>query len=98
MNRFHSEIINTDFPNTPEVVIRSDMTSFRNNFTVTLKWLQYNHETYSIAIVPEPLHTGIITNTSVQVVMLYNTQYNVKVTATLCGYRNATNFTIHYGE
>ena len=58
----------------------------------------YSHETYSIAIVPEPLHTGIITNTSVQLGMLYNTQYNVKVTATLCGHTNATNFTIHYGE
>ena len=70
----------------------------RDNFTVTLEWPQCNHETYSIAVVPEPLHATIITNTSVQLTMLYNTQYNVNITATLCGSRNTTNITIYYSE
>jgi uncharacterized protein YeaC (DUF1315 family) len=70
-----------------------------DNLTVILEWSQHHdRETYSIAIVPEPLHIGHNTNTSVQLVMLYNTQYNVTVTATLCGHRNATNFTIHYSK
>ena len=70
-----------------------------DNFSATLEWPQNNdRETYSIAILPEPLHTGRNMNTSVRLVLLYNTQYNVMVTANLCGNSNATNFTIHYSK
>ena len=38
-----------------------------DNFSATLEWSQYNNrETYSFAIIPEPLHTGRNTTTSVQ--------------------------------
>ena len=38
--------VNTDFPNTPGVVIRSDMNYFgNNNFTLTLEWPQFSGET-----------------------------------------------------
>jgi hypothetical protein len=76
------------------------MTHFgADNFTVTLEWSQlFSGETYSIATVPQPVHTTFATSTSVQLVMLYNTQYNVIVTATLCGHRNATNLVIYYGN
>ena len=67
--------------------------SGNNNFTVILEWSQYSGETYSIASDPKTLHTNFTTNTSVQLVMLYNIQYNLTVTATLCGNRNAINFT-----
>ena len=90
----------TDFPNAPEVILRPDMIYFGgDNFSATLEWSQYNnHETYSVTIVPEPLHTGCNTTTSVRLVLLYNTQYNVMVTANLCGHSNATNITIHYSK
>ena len=84
----------------PEVVPRPDVVYFGgNNFLATLEWSQYNdRETYSTAIVPEPLHIGHNTTTNVWLVLLYNTQYNVTVTANLCGHSNATNFTIHYSK
>ena len=88
--------INTDI-HAPEVVIRPDVILFGNdNFTVTLEWSQFGGETYSVATVPEAVHTSFTRSTSVQLVMLYNTQYNMNITTTLCGHRNTTNFTIHY--
>ena len=76
------------------------MIHFENDdFTVILEWPHFSGETYSVVTIPEAVHTSFTTNTSVQLVMLYNIQYNVNVTATLCGYRNTTNSTmIHYGE
>ena len=71
-----------------------------SNFTVTLEWPQFSGETYNVISDPEVEHTSFtgITNTSVQLVMVYNTQYSVNVTATLCGHRNAATLTIHYSE
>ena len=69
-----------------------------DNFTVTLEWSQFSGESYTVATVPEPEHMSFIMSTSrVQLVMLYSTQYNVMVTATLCGHSNATsNLIIYY--
>ena len=69
-----------------------------SNFTVTIVWSQFGDETYTVTTVPEPVHTKFIMSTSIELVMLYNIQYNVTVTATLCGRRNTTNFTKHYSE
>ena len=77
------------------------MIQFRNdNFLVTLEWPhnQFSGETYTVATTPEAVHTMFTTNTSVQLVMFYDTLYNMTVTATLCGHRNTTNFTLYYGE
>ena len=76
------------------------MTKFGNdNVTVTLEWFQFSGETYSVATVPEAVNMSFIMSTRVQLVMLYNTQHNVMVTATLCGDRNATtNLMIYYGN
>ena len=75
------------------------MTNFGNDsVTVTLEWPQFSGETYSIVAVPQPVNMSSIMSTSVQLVLLYNTEYNVTVTANLCGYSNATNIaTIYYG-
>jgi hypothetical protein len=79
--------------------VRPDTTHFGNdNFTVTLEWSQFSSETYSVATVPESEHVSFTMITSVQLVLLYNTQYNVTVTATLCGHRNPTNLVIYYGN
>ena len=83
--------IDADAPSAPEVVLRTDMTKFGNdNITVTLEWSQFSGETYSVATVPEPVHMSFIMSNSVQLVLRYNTQYNLTVIATLCGHRNAT--------
>jgi hypothetical protein len=83
----------------------SDETRFEHdNFTVTLEWSQFSGtgETYSVITVPEPVHKYYTPgSTSIQLVMRYNTHYNVTVTATvtLCGHRNATTSkAIHYSE
>jgi hypothetical protein len=67
-----------------------------DNFTVSLKWFQFSSETYSVTTVPESVSTSFTGSTSVQLVMLYDTPYNVTITATLCGNRNTTNFTTLY--
>ena len=79
------------------------MIHFRNNnFTVTLEWPQFSGETYTVVTDPEAVHIRFTRSNMVQLVMLYNTKYDVNVTAvtlTACGHRNATNFTmIHYGN
>ena len=69
------------------------MTKF-GNVMGTLEWSQFSGETYSIVTVPEPVNMSSIMSTSVQLVLLYDTEYNVTVTAILCGHRNATTFLI----
>ena len=84
--------INADAPSAPEVVLRTDMIKFGNdNITVTLEWSQFSGEIYTVATVPEPVHMSFIMSTRVQLVLHYDTEYNVTVTATLCGHSNATN-------
>ena len=90
--------VNTDFPNAPGVIIRPDMIYFGNDsFTVILEWPKFSCETYSVATVPEAVYTSFNMSTSVQLLMLYNIQYNVSVTATLCGQRSTANLIIYYG-
>ena len=62
-----------------------------NNVTVTLEWSQFSGETYTVAAIPEAVNVSFTGSTSVQLVLLYDTEYNVTVTATLCGDSNATN-------
>ena len=91
-------IVTTEFPNTPGVIIRPDMIFFGNDsFTMTLEWPQFSGETYSVATIPEAVHTRFTTSTSVQLVMLYNvnTQYNMTVIATPCGNRSTANININ---
>jgi hypothetical protein len=73
------------------------MVCFENdNFTVTLEWSQFSGETYNVTTVPEAVNMSFTGSTSVQLVMLYDTPYNVTITATLCGNRNTMNFTTPY--
>jgi hypothetical protein len=92
-------LIDADAPDAPRAFIRTDMTNFgKDNVTVTLEWSQFSDETYSVASVPEPEHMSFTMSTSAQLVLLYDTEYNVTVTATLCGHRNAANLMIYYGN
>ena len=67
-----------------------------DNFIVVLEWPQFSGETYTVATVPEPVNMSFIMSATVQLVMLYNTRYNVIVAATLCGH-NATSMIYYYG-
>ena len=89
-------IANTDFPNAPQVISHNNnMIHFQNNFTVlvTLEWSQFSGETYNVITVPQPIRMSSLMSTSVQLMLLYDTEYNVTVTAMLCGNSNATNST-----
>ena len=69
-----------------------------DDFTVTLEWSQFSGETYTVTAIPEAEYLSFIVSTTVQLVMLYNTQYNMMVAAILCGHRNATsNLMFYYG-
>ena len=69
-----------------------------DTFTVVLEWSQFSGEIYTVTAIPETEHMSFIMSTRVQLVMLYNTQYNVTVTAMLCGHSNATsNLMFYYG-
>ena len=83
--------------------MKSNGIRFENGtFTVTLEWSQFSGETYTVATVPDPVHKNYTPGSAnIQLVIRYNTLYNVTVTAILCGSRswNATNFTtIHHSE
>ena len=81
---------NTDISNVPKITLTPDATHLgTDNVTVTLEWPQFSGETYTVATVPEPVNVSFTGSTSVQLVLLYNTEYNVTVTATLCGNSNA---------
>ena len=91
-------IVNTDIPNAHEITLTpaDDSHLGTDNFTVVLEWSQFSGETYTVTTIPEPEHMSFIMSARVQLVMLYNIQYNVMVTATLCGH-NATSMIYYYG-
>ena len=70
------------------------------NVIVVLEWIgSGNVVSYNISFTPEnPPETLFHGNTQLELVLLYNTLYNLMVTSTLCGENNATSTTeLHYG-
>ena len=64
---------------------------------VALKWTHKNGVSYAIRVDPE-VNVSYSWRKSAQLVVPYNTKYNISVTASLCG-RNRTIFTIiKYGK
>ena len=59
----------------------------------------YEEDTaFSIDSIPDVIVVSMNT-TSAQLQISYNTQYNVSITATLCGFGNTTaTVTLHFGE
>ena len=69
-----------------------------DNVTVTVEWTQQEGATYDVRI--SPLAPVLVTNgdTSHQIIVLYNTEYNLTVVAvTVCG-NVTTSRTLNYGE
>ena len=72
---------------------------------VILQWLnEGGGVSYSASVTPESLAVemliGNITgHASIELVLLYNTQYNLSIVASLCGVNSTTNITeLNYGE
>lgn len=70
------------------------------NVTVVLEWTDSgNAVSYNISLTPEISSEALSRrSTQLELVLLYNTLYNLMITATLCGENNATTATeLHYG-
>ena len=72
------------------------------NVTVTLEWLDLDSRivSYDVSIIPPSISMMWLTgNTSVQLLLLYNTPYYLSVNAILCGQTSETAITrLSYGE
>lgn len=55
-----------------------------------------NTTVYTVVTIPQSKNIAFIENTTVQLQLSYNTQYNISIIATLCGYRNATTTLLLY--
>ena len=69
-----------------------------NNIVVTLAWFHKNGVSYSISVDPEVDINYIEENDSAQLILLYNTKYNVSVIASLCGKNSTTSSIINHGK
>jgi hypothetical protein len=91
-------IANPDLPEIEMRVLENGMESI----AALLEWSPErpgNTTVYTVVMVPQPKNIAFIESTTVQLQLSYNTQYNVSITATLCGLSNATTIiTLHYGE
>ena len=76
----------------------------RDDVTVSMTWrqnLQVANETYSISVSPmiDGSNIRFTENTSVQLILAYNTLYNVSLTASLCELNSSTTVTgLKYGK
>ena len=97
-------MIRTGSPTIPVVQVSSEQFR-RDNVTVILEWPnEGGGVSYSASVMPEGLSaemlTGNDTSTGIKLVLLYNTQYNLSIVATLCEEENnATSIIeLNYGE
>lgn len=69
-----------------------------NTVTVFLSWIPENMVDYDVTIVPDTYLT-FNDSTSIQMMLSYNTKYNVTVTATSCGQNSAqTHKILNFGK
>ena len=71
-----------------------------DNVLVMLDWAPEDGVSYSVTTIP-PVAVVFNASTSVQLVLHYNTQYNVSILATLCGQSDTTITVYHvlnFGE
>ena len=76
-----------------------------DNITVILEWHnEGGGVSYSASVTPESLrvemlYENVTGNASVELVLLYNTQYNLSIVASLCGLNSAMSITeLNYGK
>lgn len=68
-----------------------------NNITVNVEWSTEHGVIYILNIEPE-VAFNYTERHSAQLVVPYNTKYNVSVIASLCGYNRTTFSLLNYGE
>ena len=69
-----------------------------DSIKVILQWTYQNGVSYNVNIIPL-VNTTFIDRTSVQVLICYNTAYNVSIMAILCGQNSVTTIvTLNYGK
>ena len=68
-----------------------------NSVTVTLEWTTKHGVTYNVNVDPQVTvnHTG---RNSAQLVVPFNTKYNVSIVASLCGTNRTTFNLLNYGK
>ena len=65
---------------------------------VILQWTYQNGVSYNVNTIPQ-INATLIEETSVQMLICYNTAYNVSITATLCGQNSVTTIVpLNYGK
>ena len=69
-----------------------------DNITVTAEWAKLAGVAYNASVSP-PVPMTYNGSTSLQLLLQYNTEYNLSVvTVALCGDNATTVITLHYGE
>ena len=86
------------------VQVRSEQFGL-DNITVILQWLnEGGGVSYSASVTPESLAVEMLIGNvtgyaSIELVLLYNTQYNLSIVASLCGVNSTTSITeLNYGK
>lgn len=86
----------SEHPSSPHVTIGENLNS--RNVSVVLTWNPEFGVSYDVTITHPEGAIHPVSNTT-ELTLLYNIQYNVRVTASLCGLNHVTNnMLIHYGE
>ena len=88
-----------DFANSPEVRIHTESVEFSmGSLSLILDWIPQKRASYNVSTVPETT-VNFISRTSIHLILLYFTEYNVSISAMLCGQNTASTFVkLHYGE
>lgn len=70
-----------------------------DHLTVLLEWMAEKGVIYNVSTETETVAKNVTTSKfNAQIMVSYNTFYNVSVEATLCGQKNVSTVKIYYGE
>ena len=65
--------------------------------TVTFEWTQERDILYNVTVYPLPVVDYYVGSTRIQITVLYNIQYQVSVSATICEHITTAIRRLHYG-
>ena len=87
------------YPDFPEVDDAEILQYGTDNVLVVIQWSHQSIVSYNVNTIPQVLNATFIERTRIQMLVFYNTLYNVSITATLCGQNNATTIVmLNYGR
>ena len=86
------------YPNSPEVDDAKVLLFGMDSALVTVQWSYQDGISYDVDTIPQ-INTTFIERTRIQMLICYNTVYNVSITATLCGQNGVTTTVmLNYGK